>query len=216
VVNYFPFQVFDDALFYTSEGGEIEESLDVLDPSYYNKDDDVVDNIDEFIHVGKHKWDVIGHGADPIYDIEGHFELFPLQQPYLIFTDSDILQQGDDMTIYLFQPPKDDLLQHFHDNLWSYPVGFDAYSFEHLDLFYEENFQPPLCSNFDEGEHMVHLEQDTCDKVFQPTCFPLSHYVTKDLAGKCVPCPMWFAGKSFLLEYKGRLNFLRRRTKLPT
>jgi hypothetical protein len=32
--------------------------------------------------------------------------------------------------------------------------GFDTYSFEHLDLFYEENFQPLLCSNFDEGKDM--------------------------------------------------------------
>jgi hypothetical protein len=88
VVSHFPFQVFDDALFYDSEGEEIEEPLDVLDPSCCNEGDDVVDNIDEFIHVGRRKWDVIGHDEDPIYDIEGHFQLFPLQQPYVIATDS--------------------------------------------------------------------------------------------------------------------------------
>jgi hypothetical protein len=37
-----------------------------------------------------------------------------------------------------------DLLQHSHDDFWSYPGGFDIYSFEHLDLLYEKDFQPPL------------------------------------------------------------------------
>jgi hypothetical protein len=37
VVSHFPFQVFDDALFYDSEGEEIEEPLDVLNPSCYNE-----------------------------------------------------------------------------------------------------------------------------------------------------------------------------------
>jgi hypothetical protein len=76
----------------------------------------VVDNIDEFIHVGRRKWDVIGHDEDPIYDIEGHFQLFPLQQPYVITIDFDVWQQGDDMITYLFQPPRDDFLQHSHDD----------------------------------------------------------------------------------------------------
>ena len=40
--------------------------LDVLTPSCYDEDDDFVDNIDEFIHVGKRKWDVIGYDGDPI------------------------------------------------------------------------------------------------------------------------------------------------------
>jgi len=34
----------------------------------------MVDNIDDFIHVGRHKWDMIGHDGDPIYNIEGHFK----------------------------------------------------------------------------------------------------------------------------------------------
>jgi hypothetical protein len=36
------------------------------------KGSDMVDNIDEFIHVGRCKWDVIGSDEDPIYDIEGY------------------------------------------------------------------------------------------------------------------------------------------------
>jgi hypothetical protein len=37
VVIHFLFQDSDDALFYDSEGEEIEEPLDVLDPSCYDK-----------------------------------------------------------------------------------------------------------------------------------------------------------------------------------
>jgi hypothetical protein len=66
----------------------------------------VIENIDEFIHVGRRKWDVICHDGDPIYDIEGHFQLFPLQQPYVIATDSDVWQHEDDMITDLFQPPR--------------------------------------------------------------------------------------------------------------
>jgi hypothetical protein len=36
-VNHFPFQVFDDALFYDSEGEGVKESLGELDPSYCDK-----------------------------------------------------------------------------------------------------------------------------------------------------------------------------------
>jgi hypothetical protein len=71
--------------------------LDALDPSYYNKYDDVIENIDDFIHVGRRKWDVIcsGLNGDPIYDIEGciqmkNVELLPSKQPYVIATDSDV------------------------------------------------------------------------------------------------------------------------------
>jgi hypothetical protein len=72
-VSYFPFQDFDDALFYDLESEEVlEEPLDALNPSCYDKGSDMVDNIDEFIHVGRRKWDVIGSDEDPIYDMEGY------------------------------------------------------------------------------------------------------------------------------------------------
>jgi hypothetical protein len=167
MVSYTHFQDFDDALFYDLESEEVlEEPLDTLVPSCYNKSDDVIDNIDEFIHVGRCKWDVICPGDDPIYDIEGHFQLFLLEQPYVTIAYSNVWQQEDDMIMDLFQPPMDDLLQHSHDDLWSYPGGFDTYSFEHLDLLYEESFQPPLYSNFDEGKDMIFPKQDFCDKTF--------------------------------------------------
>jgi hypothetical protein len=73
MVSYFPFQDFDDALSYDLESEEVlEEPLDALNPSCYDKGSDMVDNIDEFIHVGRRKWDVIGSDEDPIYDMEGY------------------------------------------------------------------------------------------------------------------------------------------------
>jgi hypothetical protein len=67
MVSCFPFQDFDDALFCDLERKEVlEEPLDALIPSCYNEGNDMVNNIDEFIHVGRRKWDVIGYGGDPI------------------------------------------------------------------------------------------------------------------------------------------------------
>jgi hypothetical protein len=53
------------------------------------------------------------------------------------------------------------------DDLRSYLEDFDEYSFEHLDLFYEEDYQPSLCSDLDKGEDVAFLKHDACDKVFQ-------------------------------------------------
>jgi hypothetical protein len=72
-VSYFTFQAFDIALFYDLESEEVlEVPLDELNSSCYDKGSDMVDNIDEFIHVGRHKWDVIGSDEDSIYDREGY------------------------------------------------------------------------------------------------------------------------------------------------
>jgi hypothetical protein len=187
VVSCTPLQIFDIVLFHDSESEEVlEEPLDALDgdQSCYNKDDDVIENIDDLIHVGRYKWDIICSGlkGDPIYDIEGHFQLLPLEQPYVIATDSDAWKHEDDMITDLFQPPRDDLLQHSYDDFWSYPGGSNNYSFEHLDLFYKKKFQPPLCSDFDEGKNMIFLEQDFCDESFLPS--PLSPcYFSIDMVG---------------------------------
>jgi hypothetical protein len=94
VASCFPFQIFDDGLYHDLENKEVlEEPLDALIPACYNKYDDLVDYIDEFIHVGIHKRDVIGHNEDLIYDIEGHIQLLPLQQPYVITTDFDAINK---------------------------------------------------------------------------------------------------------------------------
>jgi hypothetical protein len=54
--SYPPPQDFDDTLLY--DGGdkeEINESLNASKPACYDADSDMVDNIDEFIHVGRHR-----------------------------------------------------------------------------------------------------------------------------------------------------------------
>jgi hypothetical protein len=210
-VSYFPFQDFDDALFYDLESEEVlEEPLDALSPSCYDKDNDMVDNIDEFIHVGRRKWDVIGSNEDPIYDMEGYLRVFPLQQSYDVPNNFDIWKQDDDIITEVFQAPKDDPVQCSPNDFRSYLEDFDEYSFEHLDLFYEENYQPPLCSNLDKGEDISCPKKGTCDKVFQLPSTTLPRYVTKGVVGKHVPCLEFSPGQSLLLEFKGRLNTLRR------
>jgi hypothetical protein len=164
-ISYTHFEDFDDAPFYDSKSEQVlEEPLDALDPSCYNESNDVIENIDKFIHIGRRKWDVIYHDRDLFYDIEGHFQLLPPKPPYVIVTNSEAWQCEDDMITDLFQPPRDDFVQHSRDDFQSYRGRFDTYSFENLDLLDEENFQPPLCSNFDEGKDMVGPE--TLAKLF--------------------------------------------------
>jgi hypothetical protein len=54
-VNHYPFRIFDDTLLCDLEGEEVREPLEKLNPSCYDKANDMVDNIDEFIHIGKCK-----------------------------------------------------------------------------------------------------------------------------------------------------------------
>jgi hypothetical protein len=77
-VSYPPILNFDDAL-PCDEKEEEDEFISLTNPACYDTDSDTVDNIDEFIHVGRHRWDVVGYDLDPIYDTESHLQLFPLQ-----------------------------------------------------------------------------------------------------------------------------------------
>jgi hypothetical protein len=207
-VSYFPFQDFDNALFYDLESEEVlEEPLDALNSSCYDKGSNVVDNIDEFIHVGRHRWDVIGSNEDPIYDMERHFQVLPLQLSYEVTNDLGIWQQGNDIVIDI---SKGDLVLFSPDDFQSYLEDFDEYSFEHLDLSYEKDYQPPLCSDLDRGEDIAFLKQGTSDKVLHPLSITLPCYVIKGVVGKHVPCFEFYPGQSLLLESKGRLNTLKR------
>jgi hypothetical protein len=76
----------------------------------------MVNNFDEFIHVGRLKWDVIDYYRDPIYNIEDHFQRFPLHLSYQVTTNSDIWKQGYDIVIDIFQRPKDYFVLCFHDD----------------------------------------------------------------------------------------------------
>jgi hypothetical protein len=82
---------FDDALLY-DEGNEEEknELSNYSNPACYDIDNDIVDNIDEFIHVGRRRWDIVGCDLDPIYDIDGPFQRFPLHLSHEINNKFDI------------------------------------------------------------------------------------------------------------------------------
>jgi hypothetical protein len=67
----------------------------------------------------------------------------------------DVWQQDDDIIIEVSQAPKDDPVQSSPDDFRSYLEDFDEYPFEHFNLFYEEDYQPSLCSNFDKGEDVA-------------------------------------------------------------
>ena len=77
------------------------------------------------------------------------------------------------------------------DDFRSYLEEFDEYSFDHLDVFHEDDL--------DKGEDIVFLKQGTCDKDFQPPSITLPRYVIKCVVGKHVPCLEFYPGQSLLL-----------------
>jgi hypothetical protein len=178
-VSYFPFQNFNDSLSYDVESKEV---LDFLTPSCFDKNEDFVDNIDEFIHVGKRKWDVIGYDGDPIYDIEGHPQKLPLHLPHEVTNNFDIWQQEPD----LIQTPKDDLMLCFPNDFRSYLEDFDEYSSQHLDLPYEDDYQSPLCSDFDRSKNIVCLKKDSHDLFLQLPVITLPRCFIEGIVGKYV------------------------------
>jgi hypothetical protein len=60
----------------------------------------------------------------------------------------DQWQQGDEIFTDAPQTPKDDLMLCFPNDFRSYLEDFDDCSSEHLDLFYEDDYQPPLVLKF--------------------------------------------------------------------
>jgi hypothetical protein len=105
-VSYPPLINFDDAL----PCDEKEEEDESSNPACYDTDTDIAD-FDEFIHVGRRRWDVIGYDLDPIYDTESHLQLLPLQLSQQITYDQ--WQQGDEVFTCSFQNTKDDLVPFF-------------------------------------------------------------------------------------------------------
>jgi hypothetical protein len=135
---------------------------------------DMVDqHIDDFIQVGRRRWDVgcFIFYRDPIYDIEGssqekRVELSSSEDWSSCVYDSDAWQPDDDMVTYLFHPFEDDLSQYTHDDFQSSLGSCDSYPFGDSDLFYEY-FQPPLCSNFDGHQVMASPEQSETHTIEQ-------------------------------------------------
>jgi hypothetical protein len=87
-VSYPPLIIFDDAL--PCNEKEEEDELNLTNPACYDTDTDIAD-FDEFIHVGRRRWDVVGYDLDPIYDTENHLQLLPLQlsQQILLITNGN-------------------------------------------------------------------------------------------------------------------------------
>jgi hypothetical protein len=186
-MSCFPFQIFNDSLSYDAESREV---LDVLNPPFYDTDTDIVD-IDEFIHVGRRKWDIIGFDMDPIYDIENCSQLLPSKLPRHIIFDFDQWQQGDDIFIDAPQTPKMDLAPCFPNDFRSYLEYLNECPSEHLDLFYDEDYQPPLCSDFD--KNIVCLKKNSHDIFLQPPIITLPCYFIKGVVwyyNFCIEFPL--------------------------
>jgi hypothetical protein len=179
-VSYPPLLNVDDAL-PCDEKEEEDEFSNLSNPACYDTDSDTVDNIDEFIHVGRHRWDIVGYELDPIYDIEGHLPLLPLQLPQQI--TSDQWQQGDEVFTCSFQKTKDDLVPYFSDDFQSYLEMFDEYHAEHLDSFHKDDCRPPLCSDYNTSKDIVCLKKVTHDFSPQPPTITLPCFSIKGVVG---------------------------------
>jgi hypothetical protein len=180
--------------------------LDVLNPSCYDEDDEFVDNNDEFIHVKKHKWDMIGYDGDPIYDIEGHSQKFPLNLSHEVTNNFDIWRQEPDF----IQTPKDDLMLCSPNDFRSYLEDFKDCSSKHSELFYEESYQPLSCSDLDKNEEVISLKQDTCDNISHLPLITLPRHVTEGIVWKHVPHPKSPVRQNLFLDYRGKLSTSRR------
>jgi hypothetical protein len=173
-VSYPPPLVFDDALLYDEEENEFS---DFSNPACYDTDSDIIDNIDEFIHVGRRRWDIVGYDTDPIYDIKGHLQTLPLQLPQQITFDQ--WQQGDE--VFTIQRTKDDPVPY---DFQSYLEDFDDFSSEHLDSFHEDDCQPPLSSDFNTSKDIVCPKKVSHDCSPQPPVVTLPCFSIKGVVGK--------------------------------
>jgi hypothetical protein len=181
--SYPPLQDFDDCPLYDlGKEEEMGELLNVSNPPCYDTDTDIAD-FDEFIHVGRRRWDAVGYDMDPIYDIKSHLQVLPLQ---LSQQALDQWQQGDEIFTDAPQTPKVDQVQHLPDDFRSYLEAFDEYSSEHLDLPYEDEYQPPLCSDFDRSKNIVCLKKDSHDFLLQPPVITLPCFSIKGVVGKYI------------------------------
>jgi hypothetical protein len=188
-VSYPPLQDSGNYLLYDLRKEEMGELLNDFNPPCYDTDIDIVD-FDEFIHVGRRRWDAVGYDMDPIYDIRSHLQVLPLQ---LSQRALDQWQQGDEIFTDAPQTPKDDLMLCFPNDFRSYIEDFDDCSSEHLDLFYEDDYQPPLCSSFDRSKNVVCLKKDSHDLFLQPPFITLPCCIIKGVVGNytfCIKFPL--------------------------
>jgi hypothetical protein len=189
---------FDDVLPCDEE--EEDEFSNLADPACYNTDTDIAD-FDEFIHVGRRRWDAFGYDTDPIYDTESHLQLLPLQLSQQITYDQ--WQQGDEVFTCSFPNTKDDMVPCFSDDFQSYLEMFDEYA-EHLNPFYEDDYRPPLCSNLGTSKDIVCLKEVTHDFSSQPPVISLPCFSIQGVVGKYLFRVEFPPGQT--LDFKGWLG----------
>jgi hypothetical protein len=199
-VSYSPLLIFDDAL-PSDEKEEEGEFSNLTNPACYDTDTDIAD-FNEFIHVGRHRWDAFGYDTDPIYDIEIHLHLLPLQLSQQLTHDQ--WQQGDEVFTCSFQNTKDDLVPNLSDDFQSYLEMFDEYPTKHLDLIHEDDCQPLLCSDFDTSKDIVCLKKVTHDFSSQPPVIALPCFSIQGIVGKYLFRVEFPPGKT--LDLKGWLG----------
>jgi hypothetical protein len=167
LVSFLPLDEDEVVLPYLFPAHEDEEmiSLDDADDLVENLSDVVDQHIDDFIHVGRRRWDAscFIFYRDPIYDIESSsrakgFELSSSEDSFSCVYDSDVWQPDDDMVTDLFCPFEDDLSQHTQGDLQSSFGSCDAYPLGDADLFYE-NSQSPSPSDLDGHQYVAIPEQ---------------------------------------------------------
>jgi hypothetical protein len=177
-VHCSPFQVLNGSLPYDTKS---EKVLDVLTPPCYDTDTDIAD-FDEFIHVGRRRWDALSYDTDPIYDMKGHLQTLPLQLPQQITFDQ--WQQGDEIFTCTFQKTKDDLVPNSPDDFQSYLEIFYEYPSEHFDFCCEDDCQPPLSSDFNTSKDIVCPKKVSHDFSPQPPVITLPCFSIKGVVGK--------------------------------
>jgi hypothetical protein len=195
-VSYLPLIIFDDTL-PCNKREEEDEFSNLANPACYDTNTDTAD-FDEFIHVGRRRWDAFGYDTDPIYDTESHLQLLPLQLSQQITYDQ--WQQGDEVFTCSFQNTKDDIVPCFSDDFQSYLEMFDEYA-EHLNPFYEDDYRPPSCSDLGTSNDIVCLKEVTHSQppVITSPCFSIQGVVGKYLFRVEFP-----PGKT--LDFKGWLG----------
>jgi hypothetical protein len=128
--------------------------------------------------------------------------LLPLQLSQQLTYDQ--WQQGDEVFTCSFQNTKDDLVPYLSDDFQSYLEMFDEYLTEHLDPIYEDDCQPPLCSDFDTSKDIVCLKKVTHDFSSQPPVITLPCFSIQGVVGKYLFYVEFPPGQT--LDFKGWLG----------
>jgi hypothetical protein len=196
-VHCSPFQVLNGYLPYDTKS---EKVLDVLTPPCYDTDTDIAD-FDEFIHVGRRRWDTIGYDTDPIYDtkIISKRCLYNYHSRFLLTSGNKEMKS----LLVAFKTPRMTHVPCFSDDFQSYLEMFDEYA-EHLNPFYEDDYRPPLCSDLATSKDIVCLKEVTHDFSSQPPVISLPCFSIQGVVGKYLFRVEFPPGQT--LDFKGWLG----------